>query len=965
MSESNLTSVESKLAALQAAYLNELPKKISEIEKLWLMMAGPNWQGIHAQELHRLLHSMAGSGTTFGAPEVSQLARKLEHKFKRIISENRTASAQERSEMSDDFRELDRAVAGAIKRIPENNLENKTDTPGQLANEKLIFILSDEKNSISRYQEELVLAGFAIESFSDADEFFNQIKVNLPRAVIVDVASPENSFKQLQHIHGALLEEQRPPSILYASVRNDIETRLAALKIGAERFFTKPVNFPRLIETLNGLTQQIPREAYRVLIVDDVETLSEFYATTLEQAGFETRVINNPLYALTELEKFSPDLILMDVYMPECSGLDLAAVIRQDDKYAEMPIVFLSTEADLDKQMAAMNLGGDEFLTQPIEPAHLVAAILAKSKRSRWLSRLRNELQTALHQNERQKIEIQRKEERLKRSQRYSNIGSWDWHIKTGEIYWSERVMPLFGGAEGEAIISYEAFIDKVHSADKQKVIDAIEQSLNQAKEYEVEHRVIWPDQTVHWLLQRGDVQRDASGEVTHMLGVVQDITRRKILEQTLSEQKSLLAMLQHGLGQYVSSRSIHDTGRYMLDGLLNITQSEYGFIGEVLFDENHKPFLKTHIMSKMSQYRDAEGFFETYSGQGLLITKMDNVLGQVIESGQAVTLDAVAMEAFRASFPPGHPIPRTYVGVPIYFGDELVGIYSLANCLHGYDDRILQFLRPFNATYGIIINAYRLGEQEQQIKADLQTAKNAAEKANQAKSDFLNHMSHELRTPMNAILGFGQLMEAEPDEPLSEMQQDYLQEMMKAGRHLLELIDEVLDLARIEAGKLHLTIDTVHLSDVIEECRALIEPLAAKRRLQMSFCATPCFDVWVQADRLRLKQILLNLLSNAIKYNRDEGSISLTCETMQDGLLRLSVCDSGEGIPAEKLDKLFEAFERLGAESSNVEGTGIGLIITRHMIELMGGQLDVTSQVGEGSCFAFTMPLSQAPAEV
>ena len=960
MSRSSTSSIEIKLAALRTAYLNDLPKKFSEVERLWLMMAGPNWQGIHAQELHRFLHSMAGSGATFGAPEISHAARYLEQKFKVIINENRNASVAERAEMSDGFRELDRAVVEAIKSIPAKEVAKKKTARKEQSNEKLIYLLSDDPGAASRYQSELEVADFTVESFSDSNEFFTQINGNLPRAVIVDVTSPENSFKELQHIHEALTEEQRPPAILYASVRNDIETRLAALKIGAERFFTKPVNFSKLTETLNGLTLEAPREAYRILIVDDVQTLAEFYAISLEKSGFDTRVINNPLYALTELEKFRPDLVLMDVYMPECSGLELAAVMRQDDKYAEMPIVFLSTEDDLDKQMAAMNLGGDDFLTKPIEPEHLVSAVLARAKRSRWLSRMRNELQSALHDNERQKIEIQRKEERLKRSQRYSNIGTWDWHIKRGDIYWSERVMPLYGLDEGEVVIRYEDFIDKTHPDDRKKLTSAINECIHNNKEYEVEHRVIWPDQSIHWLLERGDVQRDANGEVVHMLGVVQDITNRKQLEHALSEQKSLLSMLQNGLSQYVSSRAIHDTSRYMLDGLLKLTQSEYGLIGEVLQDKNGKPYFETHVMSNLSWNEDSSKYFEASDGSGMVVSNLDNVLGKVIDTGKPLALGKAEMDKFSASFPKGHPVPESFAGVPIYFGDDMVGLYALANRTHGYDDRILEFLKPFNATYGVIINAYRLTEQEQHIKSDLQEAKNDAERANQAKSDFLNHMSHELRTPMNAILGFGQLMGVDDDDPLSETHKDYIDEMMKAGRHLLDLIDEVLDLARIEAGKLHLAIDTVHLADVIDECHALITPLAAERQLSLDFCEMPCFDIWVQADRMRLKQILLNLLSNAIKYNRKGGKISLACEH-EDDLIRLSITDTGEGIAADKLDKLFEAFNRLGAENSNIEGTGIGLMISRHMIELMGGSLDISSTVGEGSCFAFTVPVSQA----
>lgn len=959
MSPSSTSSIEIKLAALQRAYLNDLPKKLAEIEKLWLMMAGPNWQGIHAQDLHRLLHSLAGSGATFGAPEVSQAARALEQKFKTILSENRTASEFERSEMSDDFRELDRIVKKVIENTPARKIEKSGVTGKQYPNDELIYVLSDELGAIQRYRDELTSSGFIIESFSDASEFLLAIKQSLPRAVIVDVAAPENSFRQLEHIHNTLTEDQHPPAILYASVQNDIETRLAALKIGASRFFTKPVNFPKLIGTLNGLTQIVPREAYRILIVDDVETLSEFYAASLEKAGFETRTINNPLYALTEIEKFEPDLVLMDVYMPVCSGLELAAVIRQDDKYAEMPIVFLSTETDLDKQMAAMNLGGDDFLTKPIAAEHLTAAILARAKRARWLSRLRNELQTALHINERQKIDLQRKEERLKRSQRYSNIGTWDWSIKTGDIYWSERVMPLYGLHEGEVTTTYDEFIKKVHPDDREQLIDAIQQCLQQHKEYEVEHRVIWPDQSIHWLLERGDVQRDVKGEATHMLGVVQDVTNRKKLEQTLSEQKSLLAMLQQGLSQYVSSHSLHDTGRFMLDNLLTITQSEYGFIGEVLYDDKGSPYIETHVMSNVPHDGDASGYFSASSGQGLVITQMENILCKVVESGRPFILGMDDMESFRTGFPEGHLVPETFVGVPIFFGDDLVGIYGLANRLLGYDDNIMQFLTPFNATYGVIINAYRLTTQDKLIKADLNVAKEDAEKANKAKSDFLNHMSHELRTPMNAILGFGQLMESDDNDPLSDTHKDYLHEMIKAGRHLLDLIDQVLDLARIEAGKLHLAIDSVLLSEVIDECRALIEPLASKRQIQLIVANESCFEVWVQVDRLRLKQILLNLLSNAIKYNHDDGEIFLDCERLDNDFLRIAVRDTGHGISAEKMETLFEAFNRLGAEKSNIEGTGIGLMISRQMIEMMAGRLEVESKEGQGSCFAFTVPVS------
>ncbi|MFO7603386.1 MAG: response regulator [Gammaproteobacteria bacterium] len=965
MSYSNISFIETRLAALRDAYLRDLAHRLREVDRLWYMLAGPNWQGIHAQDLHRLLHNLAGSGATFGLDDVSQAARKLEQKFKAIIRENRTASAQEREEMAEGFRELDQAVSAALDARPA--IARPQAYPGA-ANEHVVYLLSDDTEAPARYRDELAGAGFTIESFSTSRAFLTKVKRHLPRAVIIDVVAPEKSFTDLPKLYQVLGEGQRVPPVLYTSMRSDIETRLTALKVGARRFFTKPINFPKLIETLKGLTEQVPREPYRLLIIDAVESQAAFYASILEATGMETRVINNPFYALTELDKFLPDLVLMDVDMEECSGIELAAVIRQDDKYAEMPIVFLSAESARDKKVLAMAYGGDEFLTKDITPEDLIAAVHAKARRSRWLGRLRSELQSALQQNERQKIEIQRKEERLKRSQRYSNIGTWDWHIKTGDIYWSERVMPLYGYAEGEVMIRYEDFIAMVHPDDRASLTDAMRQCIEHQQEYEIEHRVIWPDQSVHWLLERGDVQRDAQGEALHMLGVVQDITSRKAMEHALSEQKSLLSMLQYGLSQYVSAHSIYDTGAYMLDGLLDVTESEYGFIGEVRYDAQGQACLETHVMNNTAwaltpTSASPETTAAPAKGKVPIRGPLAQVLRRVIESGKSVMLsDAELQDAARqpASV---YPLPESFAAVPIFFGSTLVGVYGLANRPQGYDDSILEFLRPFNATYGVIINAYRLTEQEWHIKADLQIAKDAAERANKAKSDFLNHMSHELRTPLNAILGFGQLMEVDNDHPLSETQRDYLQEIMKAGQHLLALIDEVLDLGKIEAGKMPLSLEAVYLPEIVDECRSLIEPLAAQSAIELKFNNAACLDVWLQADRMRLKQILLNLLSNAIKYNRPGGHIRFDCELAARDAITLSICDTGVGISADKLAQLFEAFERLGAEDTDVEGTGIGLMISRHMVELMGGQMTVRSKPGEGSCFAFTVPLSQTEA--
>jgi PAS domain S-box-containing protein len=232
----------------------------------------------------------------------------------------------------------------------------------------------------------------------------------------------------------------------------------------------------------------------------------------------------------------------------------------------------------------------------------------------------------------------------------------------------------------------------------------------------------------------------------------------------------------------------------------------------------------------------------------------------------------------------------------------------------------------------------------------ELEIAKSAAEKANLAKSDFLSSMSHELRTPLSAILGFAQLIESSVPPP-TPPQARSVEQILKAGWYLLELINEILDLALIESGKLLLSMEPMSLAEVMLECQMMIEPQAQERGISVVF---PMLQVehQVKADRTRVKQVLINLLSNAIKYNREHGTVAVTCVASSSGRIRVAVEDSGEGLSAEKLAQLFEPFNRLGKETGVEEGTGIGLVVSRRLVDLMGGEIGATSVVGVGSVF-------------
>jgi len=252
---------------------------------------------------------------------------------------------------------------------------------------------------------------------------------------------------------------------------------------------------------------------------------------------------------------------------------------------------------------------------------------------------------------------------------------------------------------------------------------------------------------------------------------------------------------------------------------------------------------------------------------------------------------------------------------------------------------------------------------QRKRIEANLHEAMLAAEKANRAKTDFLSSMSHELRTPLNAILGFAQLLDSGSPAPTA-VQKRSLDQILKAGWYLLELINEVLDLALIESGKVTLSREPVSLAEVLLECQAMIEPQARQRGLTMTFPALT-IPYYVSADRTRVKQVLINLLFNAVKYNKPGGNVDVGCALNGPDVIRVSVRDTGGGLTPAQLEQLFQPFNRLGRETGGEEGTGIGLVVAKRLMGYMGGTIGADSTVGVGSHFWIDLGLTTPPQVV
>src|SRR5271165_3021900 len=294
----------------------------------------------------------------------------------------------------------------------------------------------------------------------------------------------------------------------------------------------------------------------------------------------------------------------------------------------------------------------------------------------------------------------------------------------------------------------------------------------------------------------------------------------------------------------------------------------------------------------------------------------------------------------------------------------EIEDIYELTYiCKDGSRLPAIVSITALRDDYGDLIGYLLIATDNsvrKRVELELHNATAIAEKANLAKSDFLSSMSHELRTPLSAILGFAQLMETGSPLP-TPSQKRSIDQILQAGWYLLELINEILDLALIESGKLSLSLEPSALAEVLRECEAMIGPQAQKRSISVAFpqLQTPYF---VKADRTRVKQVLINLLSNAIKYNVVGGTVVVDCREDTPGRIRVCVTDSGAGLSPEKLAQLFQPFNRLGQEATVEEGTGIGLVVCKRLIELMGGTIGAKSTVGMGSEFWFDLSLSAEP---
>jgi PAS domain S-box-containing protein len=468
-----------------------------------------------------------------------------------------------------------------------------------------------------------------------------------------------------------------------------------------------------------------------------------------------------------------------------------------------------------------------------------------------------------------------------------------------GERYVSGNVERLLGYSQEQVLGTPGFWVAQLHPEDREPFTAALEEAVAERAPQVEQQYRFLLRDGYHWLYGVTRLVYDEDGALADTLGYAMDVTERKQADDAVREREATLQAV-----------------------------------------INASPDIITIL--------DAEGAVRSMSpaAQRILGGRADTSRGHSALDGQSI-----------------HPDDRErFAGAQrqVLRGErESAAVRVRVRHADGHWLTLEAHSRPLAAPDGLLVVSRDVTGQAR-LEEDLRMAKLAAEQANEAKSEYLSRMSHELRTPLNAILGFAQLLEL---DDLGDEQRDNLDHIMSGARHLLSLINEVLDIAAIEAGRLPLSLEPVSVADVAAETVSLIRPVADTRHVVLAGPTVTC-TTHVLGDRQRLKQILLNLLSNAVKYNREGGSVHLDCEPVPGGRLRIKVTDTGLGIPAEAVERLFVPFERVASQPTAIEGTGLGLPLSKRLAEAMGGLLELSTTVGKGSTFWIELPLAEPPVQ-
>lgn len=631
--------LQQKLTKLKAVFVDQLPEKIELLQQHWNNAIQQKWSSDATHTFHLIVHSLIGTSGTFGFTEIADKARKLEMLIKTISTRQLTPSNEDLEIIEHSFSSLCSEMLSAPKDNQEDNSVASNIYTAHNETTK-VLIVDDDTLLASITADHLRVHGFIVETLAHPATLIEVNNKFKPSIILMDMVFEEGKLAGAAAIE-TLRDIGNTTPVIFISVNEDMPSRLNAIRTGAYTYLAKPLDLDLLVSNIKMACDIKPDLPYRVLIVDDDEELLELHSQALIDDGMIVKSLSDPMQTLNALNDFKPELVLLDMHMPDCSGLEVAMIIRQSSIFDDLPIVFLSSEQDISIRMMAIKCGCEDFISKPANLDYLTRTIQARIEKSRKL----------------------------------------------------------------------------------------------------------------------------------------------------------------------IESKSI----------------------------------------------------------------------------------DKLAIKKMAAS-------------------------------------------------------------------------KKLAEHANKKKSEFISKMSHELRTPLNTILGYTQLLEIDHDSLLNDAQKNNIQHILNSGWHLLALINDVLDISKIEIGRLSLANTETNLNPLIHNCITEHEASARQKNISISYDNSCHKDVTVYADSTRLKQVLSNIISNAIKYNVENGSIDIGVDSSNSHQCKVTVSDSGRGLPEEKINELFKPFNRLGLEDTSIEGNGIGLALSSQLVHLMDGEIGAYNNDTAGASFWFTLNQYKQP---
>ncbi len=444
----------------------------------------------------------------------------------------------------------------------------------------------------------------------------------------------------------------------------------------------------------------------------------------------------------------------------------------------------------------------------------------------------------------------------------------------------------------------------------------------------------------LYWELATISPIKNKEGVITNFVAIKEDITKQKQLETELLQRADLIKLLQEITLDANEAASLEEAMHICLHRICSFSNWPIGHVYMVGSDGILEPTTiwelrdvkKYHAFQKVTEETTLD-ICKGLPGRVLADSKAHWIIN-VTKDDNFSRIKVAADVGLKGAF-----------AFPVLEGESVVAVLEFfSNTAEQPDPFILKIIPLLGTQLGRIT-------ERKQAEVKIKEAMKEAIQSNKAKSVFLSSMSHELRTPMNSVLGFAQLLDSDSNETLSKSQKDNVKQILKSGYHLLELINEILDLSGIESGMVRLSSENIEIDTAIIEAITSVEPMTRENSIKINY-PTKYIDQYIMADSTRLNQVLMNLLSNAIKYNNVNGSVTISCESPDADTIRINIEDSGPGIAEENHDSMFMPFNRLGVESLNIEGTGVGLSITKKLVEMMGGSIGVESEVGKGSKF-------------